>query len=136
MPVQIGASAYSFSNPTGLLSDCHWRIEMFLGTLQAVAQVIDRPLRDDMAGPLRSALRYFREAAPNHTADEEESLLARLRQVHNPEVQRALDQLQGLEKDHQFAVPLHAEVERLGQEYRAKGQLSLDDAETFPRSGP
>ena len=30
MPVQIGAQSHSFSDPTGLLSDCHRRIEMFL----------------------------------------------------------------------------------------------------------
>ncbi len=131
MPVHIGASPHSFSNPTGLLSDCHRRIEMFLGTLQAVAQVIDRPLSDDVAGPLRSALRYFREAAPNHTADEEESLFPRLRQVRHPDVQMALDRLEGLEKDHQWAAPLHAEVERLGQEYLAEGQLSPADAGKF-----
>jgi hypothetical protein len=28
MPVQIGAKAHTFSDPTGLLSDCHRRIEM------------------------------------------------------------------------------------------------------------
>lgn len=131
MAVQIGASAHSFSNPTGLLSDCHRRIEMFLGTLQAVAQVINRPLSDDVAGPLRSALRYFREAAPSHTADEEDSLFPRLRQVRHPDVQMALDQLESLEKDHQWAAPLHADVECLGQMYLSKGQLSLADAEKF-----
>lgn len=35
MPVQIGAKAHSFSDPTGLLSDCHRRIEMFLESLQS-----------------------------------------------------------------------------------------------------
>ena len=30
MPVQIGAQAHNFSDPTGLLSDCHRRIDMFL----------------------------------------------------------------------------------------------------------
>ena len=45
MPVQIGAKAHSFSNPTGLLSDCHRRIEMFLSTLEAVASVIEQPPR-------------------------------------------------------------------------------------------
>jgi len=29
MPVQIGANAHSVSDPTGPLSDCHRRIEMF-----------------------------------------------------------------------------------------------------------
>jgi hemerythrin-like domain-containing protein len=131
MPIQIGVSAHSFSNPTGLLSDCHRRIEMFLGTLQAVAQVIDRPLSDDVAGPLRSALRYFREAAPNHTADEEESLFPRLRQLRHPDVETALAQLDHLEKDHRWAAPLHAEVERLGKEYLLKKHLSLAGAQKF-----
>jgi hemerythrin-like domain-containing protein len=131
MPVQIGASAHSFANPTGLLSDCHRRIEMFLGALEAIAQVINHPLAEDVAGPLRSALRYFREAAPNHTADEEESLFPRLRQLRDPDVGTALAQLDHLEKDHRWAAPLHAEVERLGQEYLSKGQLSLAGAEKF-----
>lgn len=34
MPVQIGAPGYNFSDPTGLLSDCHRRIEMFLRVLR------------------------------------------------------------------------------------------------------
>jgi hypothetical protein len=41
VPVQIGANAHSFTEPTGLLSDCHRRDEMFLGTLEVVAQTID-----------------------------------------------------------------------------------------------
>jgi hypothetical protein len=43
MPIQIGTKAHDFSEPTGLLSDCHRRIEMFLGSLQRVAEVIDSP---------------------------------------------------------------------------------------------
>src|SRR5690348_7525687 len=74
MSVQIGAPVHSFSNPTGLLSDCHRRIEMFLGSLEAVAKTIHRPLTEETAQALTLALRYFRQAAPKHTADEEESL--------------------------------------------------------------
>ncbi len=84
MPVQIAAKAHSFSDPTGLLSDCHRRIEMFLRSLQRVAGVIDRPLTDEVRAALDSALRYFRESAPKHTADEEESLFPRLRQLQAP----------------------------------------------------
>ena len=51
MPVQIGAQSHSFSDPTGLLSDCHRRIEMFLGALERVASVIDRPLTEDVRAP-------------------------------------------------------------------------------------
>ena len=40
MPVQIGAQTHNFTDPTGLLSDCHRRVEMFLGTLVAVGGVV------------------------------------------------------------------------------------------------
>ena len=55
MPVQIGAQTHSFSDPTGLLSDCHRRIEMFLGSLQRLAEVVDRPLTDHERTALESA---------------------------------------------------------------------------------
>ena len=56
MPVQIGAPTHDFSDPTGLLSDCHRRIEMFLGSLDAVARVIDRPLADEASSDARFSL--------------------------------------------------------------------------------
>lgn len=59
MPVQIGTKSHSFSDPTGLLSDCHRWIEMFLGTLERIAPAIDRPLTEDIRPALESALRYF-----------------------------------------------------------------------------
>src|SRR5215472_18065664 len=100
MPVQIGSKSHSFSEPTGLLSDCHRRIEMFLTTLESVASLVDKPLDKQAQTALESALRYFREAAPKHTADEEESLFPRLRQVHRPEVESALAALNALEDEH------------------------------------
>jgi len=114
MPVQIGAKVHSFSDPTGLLYDCHRRIEMFLGSLQRVAEVIDRPLTDEARAALESALRYFRESAPKHTADEEESLFPRLRQIQDPEIENALGSLDALEADHHKANTLHGEVDVLG----------------------
>lgn len=134
MPVQIGALTHNFSDPTGVLSDCHRRIEMFLGSLGAIANVIDCPLTDETRRALDSALRYFREAAPKHTADEEESLFPRLRQVHHPNVQSALARLEELERDHHWAVRLHAEVDGLGQRCLSKGSLSGVEAEEFQRA--
>lgn len=131
MPVQIGAKAHNFSNPTGLLSDCHRRIEMFLGALKVVATTIDQPLSEETAQALTAALRYFREAAPKHTADEEESLFPRLRGVNDPDARAALAQLEQLEKDHQWADALHAEVDRLGQRYLSKTRLSPVEVEKF-----
>src|SRR5215831_18350545 len=107
MPVQIGAKTHSFSEPTGLLSDCHRRIEMFLGSLQHVAALLDRPLSEDTRSALDASLRYFREAAPKHTADEEESLFPRLRQMNHPELQTAIQTLDPLEQEHERADALH-----------------------------
>jgi hemerythrin-like domain-containing protein len=134
MPVQIGVPTHDFSDPTGLLSDCHRRIEMFLGSLDAVARGIDRPLADEATRALDSALRYFREAAPKHTSDEEESLFPRLRQVHHPDIQSALTKLDSLEEEHRRATPLHAEIERLGQQCLSKGSLSPEETEAFRKA--
>jgi hemerythrin-like domain-containing protein len=131
MPVQIGAQAHNFSDPTGLLSDCHRRIEMFLRVLEGVASVIDRPMTEKTRAALESALRYFRESAPKHTADEEESLFPRLRKMHLPDVETAIERLELLEHDHALAGSLHAEVEDLGQEYLEVGSLERNGVEAF-----
>jgi len=134
MPVQIGAKTHNFSDPTGLLSDCHRRIEMFLGTLEAVAKLIDRPATEETSRALESALRYFAQAAPKHTADEEESLFPRLRQVHDPAIQPAFSTLEQLEEEHCHAAPLHAEVDRLGAQYLATGTLSGPEVDDFRKA--
>jgi hemerythrin-like domain-containing protein len=134
MPVKIGMSVHGFSDPTGFLSDCHRRMEMFLDSLEAVAKVVDRPVTEETERALRTALRYFRESAPKHTADEEESLFPRLRQIQHPDARSALEALGQLEEEHQSAVPLHAEVERLGQLYLSKGSLSPEEARDFAKA--
>jgi hemerythrin-like domain-containing protein len=134
MPIQIGAKAHNFTDPTGLLSDCHRRVEMFLGTLEAVATVIDRLATEDARRALESALRYFAEAAPKHTADEEESLFPRLRRIHHPEIESAFSRLELLEEEHRWAAPLHAEVDRLGRQYLSTGNLSSPEVGEFRRS--
>ena len=134
MPVQIGATTHSFSDLTGLLSDCHRRIEMFLGTLEAAAAVIDCPATEETGRALESALRYFGQAAPKHTADEEASLFPRLRKIHHPDVQSAFSKLEQLEEDHRCAAPLHVEVERLGAQYLSMGNLSDTEVEDFRKA--
>ena len=131
MPVQIGAKTHNFTDPTGLLSDCHRRVEMFLGTLEAVANVIDRPATEETSRALESALRYFAQAAPKHTADEEESLFPRLRHIHHPEMEAAFARLEQLEDEHRWAAPLHAEVDRLGARYLSTGNLSGTEVDDF-----
>ena len=131
MPVQIGAKAHNFTDPTGLLSDCHRRVEIFLGMLEAVAQTIDTPPTGETSRALESALRYFEQAAPKHTADEEESLFPRMRQIQHPEVQSAFSRLEQLEEEHRWAGPLHARVARLGAQYLAAGSLSSSEVAEF-----
>jgi hemerythrin-like domain-containing protein len=131
MPVQIGAKSSTFSDPTGLMSDCHRRIEMFMRTLSTAAQFEGRLLSADESRALEAALRYFREAAPKHNADEEESLFPRLRCLPDLEVQRVLVNLDRLEQEHRWADPLHMEIDRLGQRWLSNGRLGKNDVHAF-----
>lgn len=125
MPVEIGARAESFSNPLGLLTDCHRRIEMFLRALIAVAgQSGDGSLNAGQRDALEKSLTYFRDAAPKHTADEEQSLFPRMRRLDDPDVRAVLGQVERLESEHRVADELHAQVDRLGRQWLAAGSLS------------
>jgi hypothetical protein len=42
MPVQIGAKTQNFTDPTGLLSDCHRRIEMYDADLNRVHAIVTK----------------------------------------------------------------------------------------------
>ena len=131
MPIQIGATPHNFSDPTALLSDCHRRIEMFLRTLEKASLQMEQPIANETRAALESALRYFRDAAPKHTADEEESVFPRLRQSRNPDVIAALAALDALEQDHRRANELHARVDQLGRRCLEHGYLSAGDAADF-----
>jgi len=76
-------------------------------------------------------LRYFNQAAPKHTADEEESLFPRLRQTGSPEVASALSQLDELEGEHRWAEALHSDVEQMGVKYLSEGSLLSGEVEKF-----
>jgi hemerythrin-like domain-containing protein len=133
MPVVIGGKPESsFSDPIGLLSDCHRRIERFLSVLDQIADLArGGPLTDEQRKSLDSALTYFRQPATKHTADEEESLFPRLRSVDTPEARAVLEKLEELEKEHAHAEKSHAEVDRLGRAWLSAGSLAPVDAATF-----
>jgi iron-sulfur cluster repair protein YtfE (RIC family) len=131
MPVQIGVKTHSFADPTALLSDCHRRIEMFLGALAKVAAHIEDPLTDDTRLALEASLRYFRDAAPKHTADEEESVFPRLRRSSDLEAKGALAALDELEQEHRRADSLHGKLDALGRKCLSNGHLSNSDACQF-----
>lgn len=130
MPITIGAKPDSpFSEPIGLMTDCHRRIEKFLGQLLLIAREDrGRALPEDRRSALETALKYFRGAAPLHTQDEEASLFPRLREVGGPEAEAALARLEKLEADHRVADEAHASVDRLGERWLKEGSLSASDA--------
>lgn len=133
MPIMIGGKRESdFGDPIGMLGDCHRRIVRFLHVLAALATgQKGGMLSDEQRTLLATSLRYFREAAPKHTADEEESLFPRLRQLDNPEIDGLLAQIDSLEQDHECAERSHVEVDRLGERWLRDGQLSTEDASHF-----
>jgi hemerythrin-like domain-containing protein len=131
VPTVIGAKRESdFTDPIGMLGDCHRRIECFLNALLTVAvDAKGSPLTNEQQAALAMSLRYFREAAPKHTADEEESLFPRLCRLDRPDLQPLLARIDSLQQDHERAESVHREVDHLGQLCLANGRLSPPDAE-------
>jgi hemerythrin-like domain-containing protein len=115
-----------FDDPLGLLSDCHRRIEHFLGVLRRVLDTYaGAAMTPAHAATFEKALDYFREAAPRHTADEEESLFPRMRQGAQP-LQDALQRLEHLEGEHREADAAHARVDALGRQWLRDGTLRTE----------
>jgi hemerythrin-like domain-containing protein len=112
MPVKLGAKPeHGFDQPLGLMSDCHRRIEYFLGLLEKVLNDAGgKALTDPQRGAVEAALKYFDSAGPRHTQDEEESLFPRLRELDQLAVREALQQVDALEQEHRIADAAHAEV--------------------------
>ena len=127
MPVQIGGKPESdFSNPLGLLSDCHRRIERFLAVLVRVHDERNGgELQREEKAALDTALTYFRNSAPKHTADEEESLFPRMRKAN-----AGLECLEKLEADHLTANRDHQTVDALGHEWLT-GPLTAEQSAEF-----
>jgi hemerythrin-like domain-containing protein len=119
MPIQIGRPAdHNFTEPLGLLGDCHRRIEYFLGVLISVTgRTPGGLLAPAPRAELQGALAYFATAAPKHTADEEESLFPRLRDTDDPAARRALKLMAQLERDHDTAEHHHHAVEVLVRQW-------------------
>lgn len=131
MPITIGKKPDSdYSNPLGLLSDCHRRIEQFLGVLiEVTGQARGAELNEDQRNGLEAALKYFRQATPKHTSDEEESLFPRMLESSDERARSAISQLDHLHADHEIADAAHAEVEALGSEWLSIGTLSSESIE-------
>lgn len=132
MAIQIGAKPDSgFADPIGLLQDCHRRIERFLGMLAHVAvTAAGGALSPEQRSAVESALRYFRESAPRHTADEEESLFPRMRL----DPAAAMAELDTLEHQHGEAGALHLRTDTLFTRWLADGSLGSQDMEELLRA--
>ena len=124
MGIQIGAKPDSgFDDPLGMLSDCHRRIEHFLGILCLVAERAQtRALTVEEISAIEAALTYFRVGGQRHTADEEESLFPRLMAAGG------FAELERLEQDHDEADQMHADVEDLYRSWFSSGTLVEADS--------
>ncbi len=126
MPISLGTKGQAnFTEPIALLMDCHRRIEYFLELLSRVVERYgQRELDDEGRKALETALNYFAQAAPRHTADEEESLFPRMRQCGDEAVGRVMAEIDALEADHRQAEVGHARVETIGRAWLETGRLS------------
>jgi hemerythrin-like domain-containing protein len=123
MPIQIGAKPDSgFDDPIGMLTDCHRRIEHFLGILAVVAERASRrALNSEERDAVRASLEYFRKGGQRHNVDEEESLFPRLR------LAACESQIAGLESDHREANEWHDAAEKIYERWMEGGALSPAD---------
>lgn len=128
MGIQIGAKPDSgFDDPIGMLMDCHRRIEHFLRILCLVVErARGRGLTDEEREAVEAALQYFRVGGRRHNADEEESLFPRLRAAYG---ESSIDELDGLESDHQRANELHAAAEELYRTWIDARRINAEDEE-------
>ncbi len=128
--IQIGGQTHhGFDEPLGLLSDCHRRIEHFLQVLVTVDQRLSGGRLDaEHRHALEAAVKYFEQAAPHHTADEEDSLFPRLRANGDADVRRALSLVQRLERDHDTADAHHDVVNGLVHRWLQDDGLAAPEA--------
>jgi hemerythrin-like domain-containing protein len=114
-----------FSDPIGMLEDCHRRIEKFLDVLLSIAgDNQGSPLTDEHRSAVETSLRYFRNAAPKHTADEEESLFPRMRASQHHEAKELMTDLDHLHADHVQADENHHAVDDLFRRWLDAGRLA------------
>lgn len=130
MAIRIGDKIGSgFDDPIGLLQDCHRRIEKFLDVLLTLAaEAQGHSLTNEQRTAIETALQYFAQAAPKHTADEEESLFPRLRASQHHEAKAVLSSLDDLHTDHVAADQTHRTIDELFRQWLAEGSLSAPDS--------
>jgi hemerythrin-like domain-containing protein len=129
MFMQIGQKPESdFHEPIGMLEDCHKRILFFVkGLITLTSEADAQSLDPGYRVTLEKSLKYFREAAPRHTADEEESFFPRLRQIDSPAIDELFIKIDSLETDHRWADQQHLEVDAICRPWLQKSAISDKD---------
>lgn len=129
MLMQIGQKPeHNFSEPVGMLEDCHKRILHFMQTLVTLTDSIGTaPLDADERDSLERSLRYFRKAGPRHNADEEESLFPQLRNHSDARSEPVFARLASLAADHRWAETQHFEIDTIGSRWLSAGLLHSRD---------
>ncbi len=129
MLMEIGQKPeHDFSEPIGMLEDCHKRILHFMQTLVTLAESAGAAqLNGDDRDSLERSLRYFQKAAPRHNADEEDSLFPQLRTHSDVQREPIFERLAALEADHRWAETQHFEVEAIGGRWLSAGVLHSSD---------
>lgn len=114
MAVQLGAKPLAgFGRPIDMLIDCHRRIEHFLDVIVRVVELYaNRALDAEARQAIAAARHYFVNSAPNHTADEEQSLFPRMHSAGAFELD-TYKLLAQLRQDHRAADDLYGRIDRL-----------------------
>lgn len=125
MAITIGGPPLAdFREPIQMLRDCHRRIEHFLSVIGMLVQRSDEGgFNEEHRRALKTALQYFREAAPRHQQDEEKSLFPRIRASTDLRASRVMNELHRLEADHEAADRMHREVNGLVVRWLDTGTL-------------
>lgn len=131
MAVQLGAKPLAgFDRPIDMLIDCHRRIEHFFDVIVRVVELYaNQALDAEARQAIVAARHYFTNSAPNHTADEEQSLFPRMHSAgaFEPDTYKLLEQLR---QDHRTADELHGKVDRLLDQWLATEEALPADSFT------
>ncbi|MEZ5356990.1 MAG: hemerythrin domain-containing protein [Bryobacteraceae bacterium] len=101
-------------DPIEHLSACHRRVEQRLQTLARAGSAFASQ-RDEALRAIDAAVHFFATNGVLHTADEEESVFPRLAPKLEPAEREVIE---ALERDHETAAGLHAELDVLVQRLR------------------
>lgn len=99
--IGIGKKAAA-KDPVGRLRECHEKLRKFSATAVRLAGAEGASV-DDVREAASGVVKYFTQALPRHTADEDESLLPRLMGL-DPDVDEELIEMEREHREHEGAI--------------------------------